>query len=183
MISTNQAFIEFQTRAIFIFEQSQVGYARSELRPGSSPLCAIRATVVSTRHSPLLTGWSLSYPPFPSFSPPQPLGFSPDDAALSGISPETDAARGHGVLLRVHISLSSSSIVSRHADILLNARFIMSSKENNEVAVEKVTENDKASGDAKCEIKGMKRPAEVSCCAFPTSFFEYRFLDLFHDCT
>lgn len=59
----------------------------------------------------------------------------------------------------------------------------MSSKENNEVAVEKVTENDKASGDAKCEIKGMKRPAEVSCCAFPTSFFKYRFLDLFHDCT
>ena len=44
----------------------------------------------------------------------------------------------------------------------------MSSKENNEVAVEKVTENDKASGDAKCEIKGMKRPAEVSCLAFPT---------------
>lgn len=38
----------------------------------------------------------------------------------------------------------------------------MSTKENNEVAVEKVTENDKASGDAKCEIKGIKRPAEVS---------------------
>lgn len=112
MISTNQAFIEFQTRAIFIFEQSQVGYARSELRPGSSPLCAIRATVVSTRHSPLLTGCSLSHRPFPSFSPPLPLGFSPDDAALSGISPETDAARGHGVLLRVHISLSFSSLVT-----------------------------------------------------------------------
>lgn len=38
----------------------------------------------------------------------------------------------------------------------------MSTKENNEVAVEKVTENDKAAGDAKCEIKGIKRPAEVS---------------------
>lgn len=38
----------------------------------------------------------------------------------------------------------------------------MSTKENNEVAVEKVTENDKASADAKCDIKGIKRPAEVS---------------------
>lgn len=38
----------------------------------------------------------------------------------------------------------------------------MSSKENNEVAVEKIADNDKASGDAKCEIKGTKRPAEVS---------------------
>lgn len=45
----------------------------------------------------------------------------------------------------------------------------MSTKENNEVAVEKVTENDKASGDAKCEIKGIKRPAEVSSVLF--SFF------------
>lgn len=35
----------------------------------------------------------------------------------------------------------------------------MSSKENNEVAVEKI-ENDKA--DAKCELKGTKRAAEVS---------------------
>lgn len=78
-VSTNQAFIEFQTRAIFIFEQSQVGCARSEPRPGSSPLCAIRATVVSTRHSPLLTGSTLSHPPFPSLSfshsPLCPLGF------------------------------------------------------------------------------------------------------------
>lgn len=38
----------------------------------------------------------------------------------------------------------------------------MSTKENNEVVVEKVTENDKASADAKCDIKGIKRPAEVS---------------------
>lgn len=37
----------------------------------------------------------------------------------------------------------------------------MSSKENNEVAVEKIADNDKGS-DAKCEIKGTKRPAEVS---------------------
>lgn len=36
----------------------------------------------------------------------------------------------------------------------------MSTKENNEVAVEKVTENDKASADAKCDIKGIKRPVE-----------------------
>lgn len=35
----------------------------------------------------------------------------------------------------------------------------MSTKENNEVAVEKI-ENDK--GDAKCELKGTKRAAEVS---------------------
>lgn len=46
----------------------------------------------------------------------------------------------------------------------------MSTKENNEVAVEKVTENDKASADAKCDIKGIKRPAEVST-------YYYRFHD------
>lgn len=34
----------------------------------------------------------------------------------------------------------------------------MSSKENNEVAVEKI---DNVKGDAKCEIKGTKRAAEV----------------------
>lgn len=40
----------------------------------------------------------------------------------------------------------------------------MSSKENNsEVAVDKVTENsEKAGGDVKAEVKGTKRPAEVS---------------------
>lgn len=37
----------------------------------------------------------------------------------------------------------------------------MSSKENNEVAVEKI-ENDKGAADAKCELKGTKRAAEVS---------------------
>lgn len=37
----------------------------------------------------------------------------------------------------------------------------MSSKEQKEVAVEKI-DNDKASGDAKCELKGTKRAAEVS---------------------
>lgn len=36
----------------------------------------------------------------------------------------------------------------------------MSSKEQKEVAVEKI-ENDKAAGDAKCELKGTKRAAEV----------------------
>lgn len=36
----------------------------------------------------------------------------------------------------------------------------MSSKENNEVAVEKI-ENDKAGSDAKCDLKGTKRAAEV----------------------
>lgn len=36
----------------------------------------------------------------------------------------------------------------------------MSTKENKEVAVEKIADNDKV--DAKCEIKGTKRPAEVS---------------------
>lgn len=37
----------------------------------------------------------------------------------------------------------------------------MSTKENNEVdEVEKVTENDKASADAKRDIKEIKRPAE-----------------------
>lgn len=45
----------------------------------------------------------------------------------------------------------------------------MSTKENNEVAVEKVTENDKASADAKCDIKGIKRPAEVSTIYLPIS--------------
>lgn len=39
----------------------------------------------------------------------------------------------------------------------------MSTKENSgDVAVEKVTENDKPNADAKCEIKGIKRAAEVS---------------------
>lgn len=35
----------------------------------------------------------------------------------------------------------------------------MSAKENNDVALEKVADNDKA--DGKCEIKGTKRAAEV----------------------
>lgn len=39
----------------------------------------------------------------------------------------------------------------------------MNAKENNDVAIEKATENDKASGDAKCDLKaGIKRAAEVS---------------------
>jgi hypothetical protein len=38
----------------------------------------------------------------------------------------------------------------------------MSTKENSEVAVEKVTENDKPISDAKCDLKGIKRAAEVS---------------------
>lgn len=40
----------------------------------------------------------------------------------------------------------------------------MSTKENNsEVAVEKTTENnDKSANDVKSEVKGTKRPAEVS---------------------
>ena len=39
----------------------------------------------------------------------------------------------------------------------------MSTKENSgEVAVEKVTENDKPNADAKSELKGIKRAAEVS---------------------
>lgn len=37
----------------------------------------------------------------------------------------------------------------------------MSSKENSEVAVDKI-DNDKGSADAKCELKGTKRAAEVS---------------------
>lgn len=51
--STNHRFIEFQTRAIFIFEQSQVGRARSELRPGSSlsALFAPQSSVGATLHS------------------------------------------------------------------------------------------------------------------------------------
>lgn len=36
----------------------------------------------------------------------------------------------------------------------------MSTKENNDVAVDKKVD-EKAGGDAKCEIKGTKRPAEV----------------------
>lgn len=46
----------------------------------------------------------------------------------------------------------------------------MSTKENNsEVAVEKTTENnDKSSNDVKSEVKGTKRPAEVST-SFPFS--------------
>lgn len=36
----------------------------------------------------------------------------------------------------------------------------MSTKENNDVVIDKATENDKAS-DAKCDLKGIKRAAEV----------------------
>jgi len=50
--SANQEFIGFQSRAIFIFEQSQVGRARGEPGSGSSSLCAIRATVVGTHSTP-----------------------------------------------------------------------------------------------------------------------------------
>lgn len=46
----------------------------------------------------------------------------------------------------------------------------MSTKENNEVAVEKATENDKASVDAKCDLKGIKRAAEVSFIYFQNLF-------------
>lgn len=38
----------------------------------------------------------------------------------------------------------------------------MSTKDNNEVAVEKLGDSEKGAGDAKCEIKGTKRAAEVS---------------------
>lgn len=39
----------------------------------------------------------------------------------------------------------------------------MSAKENNsEVALDKVDANDKNSADPKCDLKGTKRPAEVS---------------------
>lgn len=38
----------------------------------------------------------------------------------------------------------------------------MSTKENNEVVVEKVNTDAKVNADAKCEIKGIKRSAEVS---------------------
>lgn len=110
--SANQRFIVFQTRAIFIFEQSQVGRARSVSGSGSSSLCAIRATVIGTRSTPDWFGL-LRLSPFPSLSHTfflsrslvSPLfslgvslslrGSSPDDAALSGIPAETDVARGH----------------------------------------------------------------------------------------
>lgn len=49
----------------------------------------------------------------------------------------------------------------------------MSTKENNEVAVEKATENDKPTGDAKCELKGIKRAAEVSF-LFSSEYFHRR---------
>lgn len=41
----------------------------------------------------------------------------------------------------------------------------MSSKDNNEVAVEKIADN---GAETKCEIKGTKRPAEVSFQTFDT---------------
>lgn len=41
----------------------------------------------------------------------------------------------------------------------------MSTKENNDVAVEKL-ENEKNAADAKCELKGTKRSAEVSVCFY-----------------
>lgn len=51
----------------------------------------------------------------------------------------------------------------------------MSTKENNsEVAVEKTTENnDKSANDVKCDVKGTKRPAEVSNYFVPTSNLQH----------
>nr|CAD7261389.1 unnamed protein product [Timema shepardi] len=55
------------------------------------------------------------------------------------------------------VQISSAVLRTSHQNCTEN----MSSKENNsEVAVDKATENDKAGGDAKSEVKGTKRPAE-----------------------
>lgn len=46
----------------------------------------------------------------------------------------------------------------------------MSTKENSgDVAVEKVTENDKPNAEAKCVVKGIKRAAEVCTLLFTQS--------------
>lgn len=55
----------------------------------------------------------------------------------------------------------------------------MSTKENSEVAVEKVTENTKPNADAKCEIKGIKRAAEVSFIFIMHFFFYSRTVHLY----
>lgn len=89
--SANQGFIEFQSRAIFIFEQSQVGCARSEPGPGSSSLCAIRATVVGTHSTPdwfdssaaHLSSLSLALFPLPTHSLGLPLPRSPSGLRLT----------------------------------------------------------------------------------------------------
>lgn len=48
----------------------------------------------------------------------------------------------------------------------------MSAKENNsEVAVDKVDGADKNNSDAKCELKGTKRPADVSNSLFVARVF------------
>lgn len=120
--SANQGFIAFQTRAIFIFEQSQVGRARSVPGSSSSSLCAIRATVIGTRSTPdwfgllrlspfpsrsrtraLFLSLAPSRFPFPLFAPLlHSLGVAPSPFAglrlttrYSGIPAETDVARGH----------------------------------------------------------------------------------------
>lgn len=149
----------------------------------SFALFAPQSSVHDTLHSwlvrlflTLLSPLFLSH----SVSPPSlPLGFSPDDAALSGISPETDAARGHGVLLRathataLYLFPPFCKRTRRH--LAQHTPSTMSTKENNEVVIEKVSENDKTSGDAKCEIKGIKRPAEVSSVLFFPSIFRRDF--------
>lgn len=58
----------------------------------------------------------------------------------------------------------------------------MSTKENNsEVAVEKATENnDKVANDVKADVKGTKRPAEVSTFLF-FNFSVSLFFILLHD--
>lgn len=54
-----------------------------------------------------------------------------------------------------------------------NSLVKMSTKENAEVAVDKVTENNEKTADAKAEVKGTKRPAEVS---WPSSISECVYL-------
>lgn len=160
---------------------------------------------LSSVHSTLdsrLVRLSVSATPRPLSPPTFPLRVSPDDAALSGISPETDAARGHtsGLTCTARNHTQSRDLCApretdpRETDRLsetsdpadrrtrdhrpqrttINAHN-MSTKENNEVAVEKATENDKPTGDAKCEIKGIKRAAEVSSVSSFCFFFFFVF--------
>lgn len=75
--------------------------------------------------------------------------------------------RGTTLSVETVTSFASHRLVTSNCN---NTNTNMSTKENNEVAVEKVTENDNKT-DAKCEIKGFKRPAEVSPPNSSTLFF------------
>lgn len=182
MISTNQTFIEFQTRAIFIFEQSQVGCARSELRPGSSPLCAIRATVVSSRRSPLLTGWSLSHLPFPSFFPSAPWIFAWRRCSLGHFAGNWRRARARSIVTCTHCSTFFIVYKQTRRHLVHHTYPSWVAKKTTRSLWRRWLRTTKLPETRNVRSKEWRGQPRWVVLLFPFDFLKY-FLDLFHDCT